>query len=53
MTLRVVSRDDLDEELKRIKRAGVERLVSVTPADEGEFVVRTEPMPEPPLEIRR
>lgn len=51
MATRTVTRDELDDELKRIKREGVERLVSVTTADEG-FVIRTEPLDEPPVEIR-
>lgn len=52
MAERRVARDRIDDHLKRIKREGVERLVSATP-DGDEFVVVTEPRTQAPQETRR
>ena len=48
----VVTRDQLDLELKRIHRDQSERLVSVVPNDDDTYTIRTETLAEPGLEIR-
>jgi hypothetical protein len=51
MATKRVTRDELDDELKRIARSGTDRLVSVSPAGDL-FEVTTEKRVEPRMEVR-
>lgn len=52
MAVRTVTRDELDETLKRITRMGTERIVRVEEIDDELCRVHTDRLTEPKLETR-
>lgn len=52
MATRTVSRDERDETLRRIERAGTERVVSIDDNEDGTVTIRTDRLTEAKRETR-